>query len=317
MFLLNDFENRNKLIAVFGNGLIGSSIMSKLNEFCIFSRKFMEFTYSDFEKQKRELVRIEQYVSRLVPPQNKDIDIIILWSAGKAGFTATESEIKSEFETFRNVLEMTQRFESLYTHIKISFHLISSAGGLFEDQKCVAPHFSPKPVRPYGLLKKLQEELLLSSAARIEKKIYRLSSVYGYIKKEHRMGLIPTLIFNGVRQQVTHIYGNLSTLRDYVWCGDLSEYITNILLNDDEENKSSIYHLVSGKPSSIYEIQSIIEKLLGRKIYIAFHNINSNNRDITFSKTIFPTHWYPKDIETTARLIFFKWRDFGCMPGFY
>lgn len=312
MFLLSRFEKCHKIIAIFGEGLIGSSILSALTTSAGFAKELIGFSYDDAAKQPGELRHIEHRISQVA--EKRPIDLCILWCAGTAGFAATEVDIQAELAIFCRVLELAQTSVALYPTSKISFHLTSSAGGLFEDQKYVTRNSNPKPIRPYGYLKRNEEELLLSSSARVVKRIYRLSSVYGYIKRGHRMGLISTLILNGIRQQVSHIYGNLSTLRDYVWCEDLGKYIARVLLDHEGEENSSIDHLVSGKPSSIYEIKSIIEGLLGKKIYLAFQNTNTNSSDITFSKTIFPDNWYPIDIETAARSIYLRWRDCGSNP---
>lgn len=314
MFLLNCPEKCNKIIAIFGEGLIGSSIISALSMSKRFAKELIGFSYDDITKQHSELLHIEHRISKLAA--NSPIDLCVLWCAGKAGFLAEESDIKAELAIFRRVLELAQSSEALYQDSKISFHLISSAGGLFEGQKCVTRNSNPRPLRLYGHLKKNQEDLLLSSSSRLLKRIYRLSSAYGYISRGHRMGLISTLIFNGIRQQVSHIYGNPSKLRDYVWCNDLGKYIARDLSEDLREENCTFDHLVSGKPSSIYEIQHIIEELLGRKIYIAFHDTNLNSGDITFSRTIFPDHWYPNDIEIAARSIYLRWRDCGSSPCF-
>lgn len=311
VFLLNLFDKRNRIIAIYGEGLIGSSILSALTASAGLAKEVIGFSYDDGEKQPGELRRIGYRISEIA--EKRPLDLCFLWCAGKAGFSATEYDIQAELSIFRRVLHLAEHSVTLYPESKISFHLISSAGGLFEGQKYVSRDSNPVPIRPYGYLKKNQEDLLLSSSDRMVKRIYRLSSVYGYIKRGHRMGLISTLIFNGIRQQVSHIYGNPSTLRDYVWCEDLGKYIARVVLDDEGEKNCSIDHLVSGKPSSIYEIQSIIEGLLGRKIYLAFQDTNTNSSDITFSKAIFPDNWHPIDIKTAARSIYLKWRDCGCL----
>jgi len=312
VFLLRRFEKCHKIIAIFGEGLIGSSILSALTASAGFAKELVGFSYDDAAKQPGELRHIAHRISQVA--ERRPMDLCILWCAGTAGFGATECDIQDELAIFRRVLELAQNSVDLYPKSKISFHLTSSAGGLFEGQKYVTRHSNPAPIRPYGHLKRSQEELLLSSSARLVKRIYRLSSVYGYIKRGHRMGLISTLIFNGIRQQVSHIFGNPSTLRDYVWCEDLGKYIARVLLDHEGKENCSIDHLVSGKPSSIYEIQGIIEGLLGRKIYLAFQDTNTNSSDITFSRIIFPDNWYPIDIETGARSIYLKWRDCGSIP---
>ena len=309
MILLSNFENYHKIIVMFGAGLIGSSILFALIEAAKFAKELMEFSYDDPKKQLEELRQIADRISQIA--EKRPLDLSFLWCAGKAGFSGTERDTQAELAIFCRTLDLAQCSVILHPESKVSFHLISSAGGLFEGQKYVTLGSIPMPIRPYGHLKRTQEELLLSSSDRMVKRIYRLSSVYGYIKRGHRMGLIPTLIFNGIHQQVSQIYGNINTLRDYVWCEDSGKYIARLLLDQKDEKDCSIDHLVSGKPSSIYEIQDIIERLLGKKIYLAFQETKTNTEDITFSKTIFPDNWYPTDMKTAAQSIYLRWRERG------
>jgi hypothetical protein len=70
-------------------------------------------------------------------------------------------------------------------------------------------------------------------------------------------------------------------------------------------------HLVSGKPSSIYEIKRIVEDMLNKKIYVAFQSAYDNSSDITFSTEILPNDWHPIDIRTAARKVYSAWRVCG------
>ncbi|HMD68449.1 MAG TPA: hypothetical protein VKF42_06165, partial [Chitinivibrionales bacterium] len=90
-----------------------------------------------------------------------------------------------------------------------------------------------------------------------------MSTVYGPIRKGFRLGLISTLIFNGARQEVSRIFGTINTLRDYVWCEDIGNYIARAIAENDDDQNNSIVYLASGKPSSIFEIKHIVAVVSG------------------------------------------------------
>lgn len=306
MFLLHKAREKKRIVLLFGEGLVGSSIATALPDF--YAREQHAFTYDDSRQQPVEFAAIGDRIGQLCRTAPGDVDVV--WAAGKAGFTASESDVDNELAIYKRVLAFTCIRAEQFPEIKVSFHCISSAGGLFEDQKRVTITSKPLPMRPYGRLKLLQETALLAASDRIRKRIYRLSTAYGHIERGHRFGLISTLIYNGVRHQVSQIYGDMNTLRDYVWSGDVGEYIAREIARDVDSDRA-IAHLVSGKPSSIYEIKRIVEDILKKHIYIAFRNQGENKSDITFSEHLLPDDWHPVAIQTAARSIYQTWEIGG------
>ena len=230
-------------------------------------------------------------------------NIAIIWSAGKAGFNSSESQTEPEYLLFCKVVESVQSIASELGDRRVSLHLLSSAGALFEGQESVNRGSSPTPFRPYGVLKFRQERCLVDATGSFTKHIYRASSIYGYYNPNHRQGLIPTLLLGGLRQQVCHIQGNQSTLRDYVCAKDIGRYIAMTLL-ESESPALSIEYIVSGKPSSTYEIIHAVEVTLGKKVFISFSEQGSNYRNVTFSDDLVPVGLFPQDIRTGVRTVF-------------
>ena len=72
---------------------------------------------------------------------------------------------------------------------------------------------------------------MFAASGRLGKHVYRVSSVYGIIDTRYRMGLIPTLLRDGLRRQVSTIAGSPSTLRDFVWLEDVGRYIALDILS--------------------------------------------------------------------------------------
>jgi nucleoside-diphosphate-sugar epimerase len=160
-------------------------------------------------------------------------------------------------------------------------------------------------MRHYGELKYEQENCLQNQEKCIVKVIYRPTSVYGYVGPGQRMGLIPTLISNGIQNRPSTIYGDSSTLRDYVFNENIGAYIVKNLFNASSKRKINVHLLASGKPSSIFEIQNFVEQVIGKKIYLNFHSTaeTENTRDITVNSSALPADWSPTDIKIGIRYV--------------
>ena len=241
-----------RIIFIFGVGLVGSAIVKSLTLFEKFDvrNEMSDWRFLDnFQFQLNDL-------SNTVEVRNlKRIDWV--WSAGKAGFAANENEVDSEFLFYRVFLEQIKKLEEqLGIKGKSCIHLVSSAGGLFEGQRVISKDAKPQPKRPYGQLKFKQENLLLDMFHN-RCRIYRPSSIFGFYEKGQRVGLITNLIINTLRSKVTSIYGNIDTQRDYVWVGDVGDFIAGKVWFDfrsKDDGSNQTHFLVSAKPTSIFEI---------------------------------------------------------------
>ena len=234
----------------------------------------------------------------------KVYDVAVVWSAGRSGFLTDKRETDAEMQSYETVLSLLRTSMSNFPDNRYFFHLISSAGGLFEGQRNIGAKSMPSPVRPYGELKHGQEKRLIDCNEKIIKFIYRPTSVYGYIGGNQRMGLITTLINNGINNQISTIYGSLITLRDYVLNDDVGAYVAKRIFSTSEGSRNICY-LGSGRPCSIYEVIHIVEQELGRKIYVQFIAMSqfSNNLDIVLSPSMLPDTWKPDDIKAGVRFV--------------
>ena len=182
------------------------------------------------------------------------------------------------------------------------FFFLSSAGGLFEGQKNVSHDTQPNPKRPYSILKQNQENHLLNKQLFSSIEIIRLSTVFTIENFSKRKGLIQVLMENGIKNKITNIVGNESTIRDYICDKDVARYIVSRILLGKVHQKTS--YLISGKPSSIFEIRRSIEKILGKRIYITYSNVKSNAEDNSYSSAIRPTNFSTGDLKQYLKLLF-------------
>lgn len=277
----NPVEDTYGLLLVFGAGLIGCNVIFSLQKYA-FSQVEMPYSWSDLKRQgedERLIMKRLATWSNIFP--NKKLECIgIIWSAGKGGFNSSESELKNEMVSFKNVIELLEKIQAIFPNLHYSFHMISSAGGLFEGQCNVGIDSIPNPKRAYGFLKLNQECYLLEKNLGVPKVIYRPSSVYGFAGSGRRLGLVPTLILNAIYYKVSTIYGGMNTLRDYIFAGDVSKFIVSNILHPPHKN--GVFILANGKPSTICEIVHKIEFVVGRKFYVCYKSSDVNSADNSY-----------------------------------
>jgi hypothetical protein len=224
--------------------------------------------------------------------------IDFVWSAGKGGFGMEQSDTLQELASFSEVAEMAIALSRENPSCLVRFHLISSAGGLFEGQRNVNNSSLPSPKRPYAFLK-LAQEKMLDDCGQLVRFIYRPTSVYGFAGLNRRMGLIPTLLLNGSKNKVSTIFGAPETLRDYVWADDVGAFMAEMIASKPTAPGSFL--LASGKPSTLYEIFSHIEQILNKKLFFHYVKRGDNVEHNTFSMKTQPFGWHPMDLETSMR----------------
>lgn len=291
-------EGRPDAAAVFGAGLIGQNVVAAFNQRCAATSVDMHVDWVD-EAARR--VQCHQVETALAEHARDGCRIAFLWSAGRVGFSSTDVQVHEELRAFEDVLAIAEHLAA--RGADVSFHHVSSAGGLFEGQRCVTEESRVAPQRPYGRLKLRQEELLRSSDASLARHIYRVTTVYGYVRPHFRSGIVATLIRDGINRAVTLMTGRNDTLRDLVFVDDVAAFIADRML-DRAASASSVSFLARARPSSLWEVQHTVEHVMGRKLHVAYSLDQSNARDITFAPAILPPRWAPSDLQVNVVRIY-------------
>ena len=327
MLILHNPQNDGEkpitsIAAVFGVGLIGVHLVNNLYQYQYKTAHSLPFSWQDASHRKKEKADIRYYIQNLM--KNPDHDpgnshcrgglyalptqagvnpapanrIDFVWSAGKGGFGMEQSDTLPELASFSEVMEMAIAVRRETPSCQVRFHMLSSAGGLFEGQRNVNADSQPAPKRPYGALK-LAQEKMLDDCDGLIRFIYRPTSVYGFAGLNRRLGLIPTLLLNGTKNKVSTIFGAPETLRDYVWADDIGAFMADMIASQIES--SSRFLLASGKPSALFEIFNRIEKILNKKLFCHYIKSGGNAEHNTFSMRPRPACWNPVDLETGIR----------------
>ena len=296
------------MVALFGVGLIGAAIHDALHARASFADARLPFSWTPGAEQDAQAKDVAARARALLGQAGDGASLTVVWSAGRCGFSAAAADVEQELASFRVVLGLAGELAEAPGVVPVRFHLISSAGGLFDGAGYVTPATEPAPQRPYGRLKQ-QQEALLAARPGVAATIHRPTSVYGVPRKDERRGLVQTLLERAVRHEVSTIYGELSTLRDYVRVDDLGAFVAERVLGP--EPAGGPFVLGSGKPSSIHEVIRLIEGALRRRIYVSLIPAPGGGGDITFSARLHPPGWSPVGLEAGVRDLHARWAATG------
>lgn len=286
-------NNTGPRILLMGGGVVGSAIRDKFLSSGYYQHDKLTINWGADNRAKLNLLlTFFSKNSEFIEDHASD-QTILIWAAGAAGFNASEEQANDENIFYEAAIDVISSLIASKKNIILKIYYISSIGGLFEGQHFIDETSKPAPLRPYGKLK-VSQEAYLDSKDNIACYIFRLSSVYSYIDKNKRMGLVQTLIQNGMRREASCIYGSLDTLRDYIWAEDVAQaiyYASQAIVLDRK-----LFHLTSGVPISISKIKCLIESILRRPLILTYKFDKHNSLNICCKYNRYSGLWKPSDI---------------------
>ena len=95
----------------------------------------------------------------------------------------------------------------------------------------------------------------------------------------------------------------METLRDFIWVEDVAAFLARRIRGGKDPSDARVVTLASAKPSSLAEVQRLVEKAIGRRLYVSYSLAPSNDLDITFSPRLRPPGWEPTDLFTSVQHI--------------
>ena len=221
---------------------------------------------------------------------------VVVWAAGRAGFSTDVETCEEERLAFEDAAASVETLAASRGANAVSFHVVSSAGGLYEGLTRVRIDSPLTPSRPYGLLKHSQEKRAGEMGASFPIAIYRVSSVYSYPRPGHRISLIGELIRNGIDRKLSGLYGRMDTLRDYVSSEEVGHHIAR-RISEPQGSGSRIEMLVAGRPASVSQVIDLVERALRRRLMVSFVEA-WNARDISFDPALRPVDFRPEPLQT-------------------
>lgn len=297
----------DRVVLIFGVGLIGRSILAALNNELAPSCHYVPFLWNRDDIQDKQIARILEHVVQICSSLEQHPQIDIVWSAGKAGFAGSTREFESEQNALDSVLSLVHRLESLDVAAATRFHLFSSGGGLFEGQRNVDATSQAAPMRPYGVAKVKHEARLRDLPRAVVTCTYRPSSVYGFVGPRGRTGLIVAALRSILENTTARIFAQPDTLRDYVFAADIGRFLKLKIMNPPTSSQS--YFLASGKPTSTLELMELIARVMERRLSVRFELSVDNVMSNTFRLSALPEDWVSTALETGISLTAMQLRN--------
>ena len=300
-------HTRHSVVVVGSGGVIGSALRRTLSHAGYTQTASLSVNWSQAAQDiSKEISVLLRRAITIFPATSDSLSeqpvLSVIWAAGAAGFNSTPRETEKELSIFRAVLNQLRSNQvQSGQQADLRFLLISSIGGLFEGITNITLDTPISVRRPYGQLKIAQEELLAEQDW-LSYGIVRLTSVYSYINPSKRMGLIQMMVHNALLRCTTTIFGSPSTLRDYVWADDVGRAVVRLCMASSFSDKP--YHLFSGRPTSIMEVHSHLERALRRPVHLSFNYHKDNALNICGSRMSYDGIWQPTYLtENITRMI--------------
>ena len=163
----------------------------------------------------------------------------------------------------------------------------SSGGTIYGSQReAVDENAATNPITPHGIAKLATEHFLhyLKRRFNFVVDIYRIGNLYGPRQPiQNRQGVIAIWMRDILNGSEIQIYGDHTTVRDYIYVEDAAFLMTNSLLDVES---SDTYNLGSGIGTSILDLLEIFKKVIQRPIRYRIHPIRpSDNSSIILNSS--------------------------------
>lgn len=297
-------------VLLFGLGLIGGAVDRALR--LRFQAEGRDFPYDWQDGGLRQAQR--KGIGAALPQAGR---LAVVWTGGQSGFGSSDADMAQETAIVAELIAMAETLRQ--DGRAVDFHMMSSAGGLFESQTHCSELSIPQPLRPYGAGKLMQERALAQAGGLDRRHVYRPSSVYG-VTRSKRVGLVTALISNAMQGRTTRIFGNPNTLRDYVLADDIGHYLARRIVGagavsgqgtdrapDPAPDQGLLtFLLASGRSASVFEVIERIRERIERPLLLQFDPHPSNVRDMSFLPSALPSDWQPTPLASgISRIVTF------------
>ena len=204
-----------------------------------------------------------------------------------------------------NLLEIVKSSKTLKCFV------YASSGGTVYGRPINTPiseSHPTNPTSPYGIGKLMCEHMvrLAAEEAGIQHIIMRISNPYGpHQHGRRKQGVIGAWIKAALANQSIEIWGDGSTVRDYLYVEDV---VKAMCLTVENCPPSGIYNLGSGLGYSLKEITAILQDNLGRKLNIVHkpmfsYDVNVNILSVQKLTSVIPWSAHTPLNEGIARTI--------------
>lgn len=261
------------LLLIGGAGFIGSNLIKSLLERKTFNIHLLEPAFANLSRvegldilvHRGQLSDIDKIESILL---NNKIDIVIhLVSTLIPGSSGDDFE-----KEFVNVTFPSLKLMDFCAENRIKFVYFSSGGTVYGNRKTndsIKENSEVAPISYYGWSKQMMENSILfkNRTKNLEYLILRPSNPYGHGQNIHaKQGLIAVAIGKILSDQEIEIWGDGSSVRDYIYIDDLTLAISELLSLDNVYNKT--INIGSGEGYSVTDIISTLDEITEKKVKV-------------------------------------------------
>jgi UDP-glucose 4-epimerase len=189
------------------------------------------------------------------------------------GLLPSDSEQDPERDRELTLRPVHAVLEALRRHPGATLTYLSSGGTVYgEPERLPVPESAPTaPGSAYGKLHLACEEEI--ERARLEhglrSRILRCSTVYGeHQRPERGQGAIVTFLHRIARGEQIDLYGDGTTIRDYIYVGDVARAVTALI---GHEGGPAVVNVGSGEATSLVDVLRAVEQQIGRPAEIVRH----------------------------------------------
>jgi UDP-glucose 4-epimerase len=254
-------------VAIIGaNGFIGSHLTAKLSETAGVQLFLFDKT-PGISSDKFPSAHLDLLDRQQVEHCFSGIDIVYYLASATIPSTSWENPA---MELDRNLLPFISFMESISGLGIKKVVFISSAGTIYGTSNAKVNENSEKaPYSPHGIIKLTMEYFLnyFKIKYNINSDIYRISNVYGEGQNTaNGLGLINTLIENTVSNKPTPVFGNGTSVRNYVYIKDAVELLSYSLTSNPAQ--SNTFNIASNDTVSINELIDLLKTVTGHEVNV-------------------------------------------------
>jgi UDP-glucose 4-epimerase len=195
----------------------------------------------------------------------------VIYTAG--GLLPADSEKHPERSEALTLAPLRAVLEALRTRPGTRLSYVSSGGTVYGEPETV-PVSETAPTRAFGSYGKLhlacEEEIARHREEHgLRARVLRCSTVYGeYQLPDRGQGAVVTFLHRIEHGLPIDLFGGGSTVRDYVYAGDVARAIIALLDRDEEP---AILNVGSGEGTSLLELLRAVEAQVGHKADVREH----------------------------------------------
>jgi len=195
----------------------------------------------------------------------------VVYCAG--GLLPADSQDDPELDARLTLRPLRALLDALRHRPEVKLTYISSGGTVYgePDELPVSESAPAKPHGSYGQLHMIcEQEIELHRADYgLSARILRCSTVYGERQLPERgQGVIATFLHRIEHDREIDLYGGPTTIRDYVYAGDVAKAVIALL---DREDGDAVLNVGSEEATSLTDLLRLVEAQVGRRARVNEH----------------------------------------------